>query len=108
MDEATEFSVATSMISIEQQLESLANQRKSWAGPELTGRYGIDDDELCSFSEPEPFRSQRFLPTVIIDGDVDPEETSELIETDVERSDRPNSSALWEEKTVLSFGKSKS
>ena len=98
------------MISIEERLESPINQRKSWAGPEHPGRYEITDDELCSFSEPEPFRSQEFLPTGINDGYLDHEETSDLAETDGKRimSDRPNSSALWDEKTVLSFGKSES
>jgi hypothetical protein len=92
------------MISIEERLESRFNQRKSWAGPESAARF----DELHSFSEPEPFRSQEFLPTVINDGYIDPEEPSDLAKTDGEKiaTDRPNSSALWDEKTVLSFGES--
>jgi len=98
--------MSTSMINIEELLKSSAGQRKSWAGPERVSSFEGVDDGPHSFSEREPLRSQEFLPTVMNDGYGYPEESIDIYETDTDSimSDRPNSSALWDEKTVLSLG----
>lgn len=101
------FHATSIMVSIGQLMDSPTAQRKSWSGPDAVRGF-LFDQELQSLSQPEPFRSQEFLPTEspLSYKRVDEEtQDSSLLVKNSLMSDRPNSSAVWDDKTVLSFGR---